>query len=54
MNLRKIISKAIHPLPNPILPLKWQWRQDVVVWFRTDAAEKNVLTRAVAGARSAD
>ncbi|MFP1591073.1 hypothetical protein ACLB1M_09110 [Escherichia coli] len=27
MNLREIISKAIHRSPNPILPLKWQWRR---------------------------
>ncbi len=54
MNLRKIISKRSIALPNPILPLKWQWRPASWCGLRTDAAEKNVLTRAVLARGRAD
>ena len=40
MNLRKIISKAIHRSSKPDLALKWQWSRTSWCGLRTDAAEK--------------
>ncbi len=51
MNMRKIISKAIHRSKTD---LAIEVAMEATSWcgLRTDAAEKNLLTRAVAGARS--